>query len=130
MKIFKKAALLTLVLTALISGAAGDSSAAEATKSMSGIKAVLKTTPGKSMIDLYLYDHSKTLTPLTKAKVKAVVTLPDGTTVEKELIGMVMDGSFSYMNSLDLSQKGRYKFIIRVEAGKRPVTFEFVIDEM
>lgn len=120
--------LLFLMITALIFTTATASQASTLTKSSRGIKAVLKVTPERGMVDLFLYNYSKRLTPVEKAKVTAAVTLPDKTRLEKELTGMTMDGSFSYMNSLDLSLKGRYIFDIRVDAGTGPVRFKFTYD--
>lgn len=97
-------------------------------KTAGGIKAVLKLDPQKSMVDLYLYDMAKTLRPITEAKVNAVVTLPGGKKVEKELMGMKMDGVFSYMNTLDMSAKGSYSFDISVKMEARKVDFNFVCD--
>ncbi|MBI5588206.1 MAG: hypothetical protein HY889_07565 [Deltaproteobacteria bacterium] len=119
---------MILIITMLVSVTVTDSLATELTKSSHGIKATLKTTPGKNMVDIYLYD-SKTLKPVKEARVSAKITLPDRTGVERELMGMAMDGAFSYMNSLDFSQKGRYKFDILVDAGSAPVKFSFVLDE-
>lgn len=102
--------------------------AAEMSQTSKGIKAVLKLDPAKGMVDLYLYDLSKELRPVTEAKVYATVTNPAGDRVEKELIGMKMDGAFSFMNTLDMSRKGRYIFDIRFEAGKRTASFKFTHD--
>jgi hypothetical protein len=124
-----RAVFLLLMITALLITTATGSQASTLTKSSRGIKAVLKVTPEKDTIDLFLYNYSKRLTPVERAKVVAVVTLPDKTRVEKELMGMTMDGSFSYMNSLDLSLKGRYIFDIRVDAGAGPVRFKFTYDK-
>lgn len=100
---------------------------ADMTKTSHGIKAVLKVTEEKSMVDLYLQKAGKTPIAITDAKVKAVVTTPDGKKVEKELIGMWMDKAYSFMNTLDMSKKGRYIFEITVERGNT-VNFEFSRD--
>lgn len=98
-------------------------------KTSGGIKAVLNVDPAKSMVDLYLSD-SKTQKELTgaNAKVKATIILPKGEKVEKELIGMKMGDSFSFMNSLDMSRKGSYIFDINVEMGKTTHKFNFHYD--
>ena len=96
-------------------------------KTSGGIKAVLNVDPAKSMVDLYLSD-SKTRKEITGAKVKAAITLPKGEKVEKELIGMKMGDSFSFMNSLDMSRKGSYIFDINVEMGKTAHKFNFHYD--
>lgn len=116
--------VLAFFLLSAISGFTGTAKAEEAQVS-NGIKAVLKVDPAKSMVDLYLYNMAKTLTPMKDAKVKAVVTMPDGKKVEKELIGMKMGDTYSYMNSLDMRLKGGYSFDISVQAGKRKARFAF-----
>lgn len=119
-----KRILVILNLVLLITVFAGGVFA-EMTKTSQGIKAVLKVTEEKSMVDLYLQKAGKAPTPITEAKVKAVVTTPDGKKVEKELIGMWMDGAYSFMNSLDMSRKGKYIFNVAVERGNETVNFEF-----
>src|SRR3990170_4860234 len=74
-----------------------------------GIKATLKVTPSKNMVDLILED-AKTGKPITEADVNAKIQLPDDTHVDKKLIGMKMGETFSFMNSLDMSRKGTYYF--------------------
>ena len=96
-------------------------------KSADGIKGRLKITPSKSMLDLYLTDAA-TDKPITKAKVRAVITMPDGKKVEKDLMGMKMGGEFSFMNSADLSLKGKYTFDVTAEIGKKKVTFPFTYE--
>lgn len=102
-------------------------SASEIAKTSGGIKAVLKVDPAKSMVDLYLSD-SKTRKEIKDAKVKATITLPKGEKVEKELMGMKMGDSFSFMNTLDMSRKGSYIFDITVEMGKTTHKFNFHYD--
>ncbi len=98
----------------------------ESARSASGIKATLVLTPDKGMIDLYLTDAT-TGSPIKSAKVNALISTPGDPAkkVEKKLIGMDMDGRFSYMNSLDMSFKGRYSFDIRIEDGKKRARFMF-----
>lgn len=98
----------------------------ESVKSASGIKATLVLSPDKGMIDLYLTDES-TGRPIRSAKVNALITTPGDPAkkIEKELIGMDMDGRFSFMNSLDMSFKGRYSLDIRVVHGKKIARFMF-----
>ena len=50
-----------------------------------GIKATLKITPSKNMVDLILED-AKTGKPVTEADVNAKIQLPDDSHVEKKLI--------------------------------------------
>lgn len=88
------------------------------TKIMDGIKGRLKVTPAMSMLDLYLAD-AKTGEVITQAKVKATITMPDGKKVEKDLPGMKMGETFSYMNTLDFSLKGVYTFDITAEVKKK-----------
>ncbi len=101
--------------------------AVEMKERSAGIEATLKVTPEKSMVDLFLKDYSKALKQIKSAKVKAAVKTPDGKTIEKELIGMEMEGVFSYMNSLDLSKKGGYIFDITVDVDgvKRGFSFRY-----
>lgn len=98
--------------------------ASEAVKTSDGIKAVLRLDPAKSMVDLYLSD-AKTGKEITSGRVKAVITMPDGEKIEKELMGMKMGEVFSFMNSLNMSRKGRYVFDITVDTGKTRVRFNF-----
>ncbi|MBI5454704.1 MAG: hypothetical protein HY956_08760 [Deltaproteobacteria bacterium] len=102
-------------------------SAVEMKERSAGIEATLKVAPEKSMVDLFLKDYSKALKQIKSAKVKAAVKTPDGKTIEKELIGMEMEGVFSYMNSLDLSKKGGYIFDIAVDVDgvKRGFSFRY-----
>ena len=87
-------------------------------KSANGIKGRLKITPSKSMLDLYLTDAA-TDKSITKAKVRAVITMPDGKKVENDLMGMKMGAEFSFMNTADLSLKGKYTFDVSAEVGKK-----------
>ncbi|HBG47336.1 MAG TPA: hypothetical protein DDW94_10165 [Deltaproteobacteria bacterium] len=93
-------------------------------KAAGDLKATLSTDPAKSMVDLFLKEF-KSGNAITSAKVKARVTFPNGTTVEKELIGMKMGDAYSYMNSLDFSRKGRYIFNITIVTPKKTVSMEF-----
>lgn len=87
-------------------------------KVVEGVKGRLKVTPEMSMIDLYLAD-ARTGEVITGAKVKAMITMPDGKKLEKDLPGMKMGETFSYMNTLDLSLKGVYTFDITAEVKKK-----------
>lgn len=102
----------------------------ESAKSASGIKATLAVSPDKSMIDLYLTDEA-TGREIRTAKVNALISTPGNPSkkVEKELIGMSMDSRFSFMNSLDMSFKGRYSFDIQVEYEKRRARFVFTYEK-
>ena len=95
------------------------------TSTESGIKATLKVNQSNSMIDLYLVEE-KNGAPVTSGKVFAKIKLPDGKIVEKELMGMKMGQEYSFMNSLDLSLKGKYAFDISVSAGSRLARFDFI----
>lgn len=94
------------------------------TKVVDGIKGRLKVTPAMSMFDLYLTD-AKTGEVIIQAKVKATTTMPDGKKVEKELPGMKMGETFSYMNTMDLSLKGVYTFDITAEVKKEIAKKDF-----
>lgn len=89
-----------------------------------GVKAILKVTPPKNMIDLILEDV-KTGKPITAADVNAKIQLPDDSHVEKKLIGMKMGDIFSFMSSLDMSRKGTYHFEIFVRAANKDIKFNF-----
>lgn len=93
-------------------------------KSSDGVKAVLKTDPAKKMIDLFLSEQEGGK-EITDAVVKASVTLPDGTKVQKDLIGMKMGEAYSFMNSLDMSRPGRYSFVIFIKSSNKSIKFEF-----
>ena len=89
-----------------------------------GIKATLKVTPSKNMVDLILED-AKTGKPITEADVNAKIQLPDDSHVEKKLIGMKMGDIFSFMSSLDMSRKGTYYFEFFVRAANKDIKFNF-----
>ena len=89
-----------------------------------GIKATLKVTPSKNMVDLILEDVNKGK-PITEADVNAKIQLPDDSHVEKKLIGMKMGDIFSFMSSLDMSRKGLYHFEIFVRAANKDIKFNF-----
>jgi hypothetical protein len=77
-----------------------------------------------SMVDIVLSD-AKTGKSITKAKVNAVVTNPDGTKQVKELMGGKMGEQFSFMNTLDLSKKGAYKLDAAADIDGKKVKFSF-----
>ena len=89
-----------------------------------GIKATLKVTPSKNMVDLILED-AKTGKPITEADVNAKIQLPDDSHVEKKLIGMKMGDIFSFMNSLDMSRKGPYYFEFFVRSADKDIKLNF-----
>lgn len=93
--------------------------------SSDGVKAVLKTDPAKKMIDLFLSEQTSGK-EITEAIAKASVTLPDGTKVRKDLIGMKMGKAYSFMNSLDMSRPGRYSFEIFIRTSGKSIKLEFV----
>jgi len=134
MKKLMKAVFLTIFLAALPAFAATDHGRHDhgnsdqvlaGTSTESGIKAILKVNRSNSMVDLYLMD-AETGASVTSGKVFAKVKLPNGKTVEKELIGMQMGQEYSFMNSLDLSLKGKYAFDISVAAGDKRARFDFI----
>ena len=88
------------------------------------IKATLKVTQSKNMIDLILED-AKTGKPITEADVNAKIQLPDSSHVEKKLIGMKMGGIFSFMSTLDMSRKGTYYFEFFVRSANKDIKFNF-----
>lgn len=97
------------------------------TKSSNGVKAVLKTDRAKKMVDLFLSEQSSKK-EITDAKVTAIVTLPDGSKVNKELVGMKMGEAYSFMNSLDMSRPGRYSFDIVIKSSGKATKIEFTQD--
>lgn len=112
--------LITFLAAGLVAAAEG------MTRSVSGLTATLKADPEKSMVDLFLVEASSKK-PITDAKVKAVITTPGGK-VEKELVGMKMDGVFSFMNTLDMSKKGVYSFDVQIKRGSRSASFQFTYE--
>ena len=92
-----------------------------------GIKATLVVTPSKSMVDLIVV-NAKSGKTITTAKVAAQIKGPDGNVQKKDLLGMKMGEVFSYMNTLDMSKKGSYSFVIAVEVEKEKVKFNFVYE--
>lgn len=125
MRLLRALIILFVLSGAFTSGLAHAQASDEtASKTADSIKWSIKITPLKSMADLYLTD-SRTDKPIIGAKVTAVITMPDGRKLKKELKGMKMGSTHSYMNTLDLRQKGRYIFDVSVTAGKRHVKFTF-----
>jgi hypothetical protein len=104
--------LLLLAITSPIIAHIGHEMEGEG-KVVQGIEGRLKVTPAMSRIDFYLYD-AKTDKAITDAKVRAIITMPDGKKVEKDLQGMKTEGTFSFMSTVDLSLKGMYSFDIVV----------------
>lgn len=103
-----------------------DPSAGES-KIEQGIKATLKVTLSKNMLDLILED-AKTGKAITEADVNAKVQMPDGSLIEKKLTGMKMGEMFSFMNSLDMHLKGTYRFDVFIKTGGKDVQFNFQYD--
>lgn len=129
MKALISSLAIFLMMTVFYNSANSQSLTDGMIKTSNGVKAVLKIDVSKSMVDLYLYDMAKNLTnPIKDAKVMADITAPSGKKVQKELIGMKMGEVFSYMNTLDMSEKGRYSFDISVQSGKRRAAFNFAVD--
>lgn len=94
------------------------------TKVVDGIKGRFKVQPSMGMFDLYLTDE-KTDKVITQAKVRVAVTMPHGKKIEKDLSGMKMGEVFSFMNTLDMSMKGKYIFDITADVDKNRLTFPF-----
>jgi len=123
-----RAFLLPLIVFAAVAlTAPAMAGAVGMTKTENGIKAYLNVDPSRSMVELYLAD-AKTQDVLTVAKVRLKAILPDGTLVEKDLIGMKMGPVFSFMNTVDLSLKGRYSFDIIIDTGEKTATLKFSTD--
>lgn len=124
------AVFLSVSLSIVNPPAANGAGQYETAKSASGIKAALVLSPDKGMIDLYLTDEA-TGSPIKSAKVRALITTPGDPAkkIEKELIGMDMDGRFSFMNSLDMSFKGRYSLDIQVEYKRKSTRFVFTYEK-
>ncbi|TAN64390.1 hypothetical protein EPN18_00180 [bacterium] len=115
--------LLSIFLTVFALSAFAPARAEEVT-SGAAIKWAMKIKPLNNTIDLTLTD-ARTGKPITKAKVTAVITMPDGNKVTKELKGMKMGKTYSFMNTADFSLKGPYFFKVDVKAGKKKVKFDF-----
>lgn len=92
------------------------------TKTVDGFTATLSVSP--RMADLLLVDAGSGRA-ITDAVVVATVVHPDGKKSVKKLIGMKMGEVYSYMNSLDMSDKGIYTFHITVKAGEKSVNLDF-----
>lgn len=80
-------------------------------KVVKGVEGRLKVMPAMNRIDFYLYD-TKTDKAITDAKVRAIITMPEGKKMEKELPGTKTEETFSFMNTVDLSLQGIYSFDI------------------
>jgi len=127
-KIFKRTLMALFVAVVFIAGISwGEMKHVPSdgvSKIEKGIKATLKVTPSKNMVDLILED-SKTGKPITEAHVNAKIQLPDDSHVEKKLIGMKMGDIFSFMSSLDMSRKGTYYFEFFVRSANKDIKFNF-----
>lgn len=127
-KIFKRTLMALFVAVVFIAGISwGEMKHVPSdgvSKIEKGIKATLKVTPPKNMIDLILED-AKTGKPITEADVNAKIQLPDDSHVEKKLIGMKMGDIFSFMSSLDMSRKGTYYFEFFVRSANKDIKFNF-----
>lgn len=119
--------LLIFITPAIAQQDQMDQQMAGETKVVDGISGRFKVTPSMNMLDLYLTDK-KTNKVITQAKARVNVISPDGIKIEKELAGMKMGEVYSFMNNLDMSMKGKYKFDITVESGKKKVTFPFAYE--
>ncbi|MBI5942737.1 MAG: hypothetical protein HY864_00070 [Chloroflexi bacterium] len=120
--------MFILIVGALSSGGEmRDVPSAGETKIEKGIKATLKVTPSKNMVDLILED-AKTGKAITKADVNAKVQMPDGSLIKKKLTGMKMEEMFSFMNSLDMHLKGTYSFDVFIKTGGKDVQLNFQND--
>src|SRR3989337_2880891 len=130
-KIFKRTLMALFVAVVFIAGISwGEMKHVPSdgvSKIEKGIKATLKVTPSKNMVDLILED-AKTGKAITEADVNAKVQMPDGSLIEKKLAGMKMGEMFSFMNSLDMHAKGTYRFDISVRTGNRDIQFNFQYD--
>ncbi|MBI5199542.1 MAG: hypothetical protein HZA09_05965 [Nitrospirae bacterium] len=93
-------------------------------KVVDGVKAVLNVTPSMSMVDVVL-TYADTGKTITNGKVFASVKGPDGKVEKKELVGGTMGKEFSFMNTLNLSRKGKYSFDITTEIDNKKVKFNF-----
>jgi len=127
-KIFKRTLMALFVAVVFIAGISwGEMKHVPSdgvSKIEKGIKATLKVTPSKNMVDLILED-AKTGKPITEADVNAKIQLPDDSHVEKKLIGMKMGDIFSFMSSLDMSRKGTYYFEFFVRSANKDIKFNF-----
>jgi hypothetical protein len=115
---------ITLIFTAVVSRA-GHEAMSGVSSVKDGVKATLKVSP--KVVDLFLLD-AESGKELTGATVTAVITLPSGGEVEKSLMGMKMGEVYSYMNSLDASRKGTYRFEILVVIDGKEKKFDFSYD--
>ena len=127
-KIFKRTLMALFVAVVFIAGISwGEMKHVPSdgvSKIEKGIKATLKVTPSKNMIDLILGD-AKTGKPITEADIIAKIQLPDDSHVEKKLIGMKMGDVFSFMSVLDMSRKGTYNLEFFVRSANKDIKFNF-----
>lgn len=119
---FLMMALFLIVIPAIMG--INDASADGMTKTVNGIKATLKIDRTQDMVDLYLTDTA-TQKPITDALASADIRTPKGNLKDKHLLGMKMAEGYSYMNKIDMKDKGEYVFDITVEYGKKQVKFNF-----
>src|SRR3972149_1676210 len=126
-----KAIFLPLLLAALPAFAATDHGRHDhgsadhviaGTATEAGIKATLKVNRAHSMVDLFLVDAA-TGAPVTSGKATAYIKLPNGKTMEKELICMKMGEQYLIMNSLDSHLIARYVFNVYVASGSKQTKF-------
>lgn len=113
--------LFAVVLALSVITATSAIAMTKVTRTIDGVKATLMVSP--KMVDLHLVDL-ETGDTITKAKAQATIVYPDGSKVTKNLMGMKMGEGYSFMNSVDLSQKGSYTFKINIETGEKTISFE------
>jgi len=115
-------AFMILLMTLAVAGAGNAIAAMKMTKTVDGFEATLSISP--KMADLRLVEAGSGRAVMN-AVVTATVVSPSGQKRVKKLMGMKMGEVYSYMNSIDMSSKGRYTFHITVKAGERIVSLEF-----
>lgn len=125
---FMLAFAVCLSLFSLASGRVFAAEGSKAALKVGTIKWNISVKPQFNMVDLYLTELGSGK-DVRNVKLRAVITLPNGEKVEKEMMHMAMkkvkgkskSKGASYMFSLDLSAPGAYVFDITGKAGKRDI---------
>lgn len=131
MRIIKFVPVFAVCLSLFLSAASGAFAAdgPKTAQKAGAIKWTISVKPLAGMVNLYLKE-SGSGKDVRNAKVMAVITMPGGEKVEKEMMKMTMKQKIKgkvvkkgiyHMFSLDMSAKGSYIFDITVKAGKREI---------
>lgn len=118
--------ILPLLLSFVCAGAAGmaDRAFADDERPSESMKWSMKIKPLLGTAELSLKD-STTGKTITKARVKAIITMPDGRKTQKTFKGARRGKNFVFVSTVDVSMQGKYIFDVDVTSGKERLKFRF-----